>query len=89
MKWASIVVLIIALTTALLFPLLRVVTVSPFPSRLRFYAWVIASIIVVTGAAFPIRSPRRLQSWLCAVLLWINAALFLLAALGRIALWYP
>jgi uncharacterized membrane protein len=89
MKWLSGLAFVIALAGVLLFPILRAVAVSPLPDRLRFYSWMVAAVIVASGAAFPICSPRRLQSWVCAILLWVNAALFLFAALRRIAAWYP
>jgi hypothetical protein len=83
------IILVVAVASALLFPALRAAIQQGNASRLYLGVWVVTVGIIAAGAWFPVRAPRRAQSWVCAVLLWIMALLFLTAAFIEVAWRYP
>ena len=87
MKWLLGALGLLAIVLVMLYPILESAgRVSS--SRLHLYAWAIAVAIIVLGMAFPISSPRRVQSWAIAVLMFAAAVLFLAVATIRIAYWH-
>jgi chromate transport protein ChrA len=82
-------ILICALAAALLFPAFRSATQTSSASRLFLGVWLVTAGIVAAGAWFPIRAPRKAQSWMCAALLWIVALIFLAAAFIEMAQRFP
>ena len=80
---------VIAVLLVLLFPLLRAAAASPPVNRQYLAIWTITFGLVLFGAAFPINTPKRPQSWLCAIMVWLAAVVFLATAFIQMAYRYP